>query len=530
MASKDEELQALIDSLRSQLAEQRTLIKKKDQELLKALQENERLRHQLNQLLQEHFGVKSEKGKHLKELFDEAQRPDNTQEIESTEALISVAAHQRRLRAKPGRKPLPSHLPRLKKIYDLEEDQKTCACGCALTKIDELSREQLDIIPARVQVIQHVRYKYACKSCEQTIKTAQGPCMPIPKSMASPGLLAHLAVSKFKDHLPLYRQEAIFKRMGIELARNTTALWLIKMATVLKPLYNLGQENIIDYDVAYADETRVQVLEEPGRKAEDKAYMWCFIGGTESKRFVLYHYNPSRAHTVIENLLGDFKGYLHCDGFAGYDAYAADHPVKLVGCWMHARRDFFKIVRSTKQPGLAATAVGHIKKLYKIEEQMKNLGLTPTQRYAYRQTHSKPVLETFKAFLEEHFPKILPKSPIGEAFAYALNQWPKLIRYLEDGRLEIDNGLSERKMKPFVLGRKNWLFCQSVAGARAAEIIFSIIESCALHQIEPYAYLRFVLSQIPYAKTVEDLEALMPYNVKPEDLLIQPSDIYSNTS
>jgi transposase len=386
---------------------------------------------------------------------------------------------------------------------------------------EELS-EQLDIIPAKIQVLQHIKYKYTCKRCE-IIKTAKGPRSPIPKSIATPGLLAHVMVSKFKDHLPLYRQENIFRRADVDIPRNTLSLWAIKTAQALVPLYKLAQDMIIHYDVAYSDETRVQVLKEPGRKPEAKAYMWCFIGGSPEKRCVIYHYNISRAHTVLEDLLPGFSGYLHTDGFSAYGAYAVDHALKLVGCWMHCRRNFFEVARSTETKGLADLAIEKIGKLYEIEDRMREEKFSFDKRYEYRQLHSKPLLKEFESFLDEHMDKILPKSPLAQAFTYAVNQWPKLIRYIEDGRLEIDNGLSERKIKPFVIGRKNWMFCHSIPGARAAEILFSIIETCDLHGVEPYAYLRYVLTKLPYAKTVADLECLMPFNVKAEQLIITPN-------
>lgn len=516
-------LQSIIANLRTELLEKNQQLAEKEKELALLYEENEKLRYRLNQLLQDKFGSKSEKDKNPEqETFDEAASPDNVEEIENIEKGISVAAHTR----KPGRKPLPNHLPRIQKIYDLTDEEKTCTCGHRLTKIGEETNEQVDIIPAKVQVIQHVKYKYACKHCEETIATAKGPRLPIPKSIASPGLLAHIAVSKFKDHLPLYRMETIFRRMGIELARNTTSLWMIRMAEVLKPLYKLGQDSIINYDVAYADETKVQVLKEPNRKAEDKSYMWCFIGGAPKQEFVLYHYNVSRAHTVIEDILEDFSGYLHCDGFGGYAAYAGDHGVILLGCWMHCRRGFFEVTRHTKSKGLADMAVKKIAKLYRIEEAMKKQQLKVQERYDYRQEHSQPIITDFKSFLDDNHNKVLPQSPLGKAFTYAINQWPKLINFLKDGRLEIDNGLTERKIKPFVMGRKAWLFCQSIAGVRAAEVIFSIIETCEIHGVEPYAYLRYVLTEIPYARTIEEIERLLPYNIEPQKLVI---DLY-NTS
>jgi len=241
--------------------------------------------------------------------------------------------------------------------------------------------------------------------------------------------------------------------------------------------------------------------------------MWCFIGGPPDKRSIMYHYDPGRAHTVIEHGLEDFSGYLHCDGFSAYDSYAIDHEVKLVGCWMHARRRFAEIVKLTTSKGLAHKAIAMIASLYRIESHIKQHDYTPEQTYQYRIQHAKPKLDTIKQWLDANVNKVLPKSPLGQAIAYCRNQWHKLTRYLDDGRLEIDNGLSERKIKPFVIGRKNWMFCNSVAGARAAEIIYSLIETCQMHGIEPYAWLRYVLAKLPSLSTEVQLQLCLPFNI-----------------
>ena len=475
------------------------------------------LRQELALARQRHYGRKSEKqigGEHQLDLFDEAQLPDNTPPLDDEEeTTIIVPAHQRKKR---GRRPLPKDLPRIQVIHDLSEQEKICTCGCLLTKIGEEKTEQLDIIPATVQVIETIHYKYACKTCEGHVKAALVPKQPIPGSIATSGLLAYVLVSKFKDHLPLYRQESIFKRMGVDVPRNTLSHWVIKCGHLLLPLYQLLVDTITDYDVTYADETKVQVLKEAGRSPQSESYMWCFIGGNPERRAIVYHYNPSRSHTVIETLLDGLHGKLHCDGFSGYDTYATDHEVQLVGCWMHARRKFAELVKATKSKGLAHHAISLIAKLYHVEKQIKMNELTHEQTYAYRQTHAIPILEKFKQCLEKHHTQVLPKSPLGKAIYYCLHQWPKLIRYLEDGRLEIDNGRSERAIKPFVIGRKNWMFSNSVAGAKAAEVIYSLIETCQCHQIEPYAYLRYVLKKIPTMNTVNELETLLPYQIDPK--------------
>ena len=289
---------------------------------------------------------------------------------------------------------------------------------------------------------------------------------------------------------------------------------MIKSSQLLRPLYLCLQYEITHYDVAYADETRLQVLKEPDRAAQTSSFMWCFIGGPPKRRSVMYHYNPTRAHTVLEQQLEGFRGYLHCDGYGGYDAFAIVHAVKLQGCWMHARRKFHEITKVVKSSGLAHKAVAIIAKLYKVEKDIKALKLAPDDIKAHRLKHSQPILDKFRQFIEQNKPKVLPKSPLGKAFTYADNQWPTLVRFLEDGRLDIDNGLTERAIKPFVIGRKNFLFCNSVAGAQAAEIIYSLIETCKLHQVEPYRYLREVFTRLPAMTTLEEVETLLPFNIQ----------------
>ncbi len=506
-----EELQKIILQMRSELAQTK-------QELASKHQVIEKLRHQLNNALRQRYGRKSEKNPDQLSLFDEIKTPDNIEEIEEAEEEISVAGHKRK---KAGRKGLSKDLPRIQCIHDLSDEEKICGCGHQMVKIGEEISEQLDIIPAKTQVIQHIKLKYACKPCQGNVKQAKAPKHPIPQSVASPGLLAHIAVSKFCDHLPLYRQESILQRMGVEIARNTLSLWMIRIAELFRPLYKLLHDNLVTYDIAYADETRTQVLKEDGRPAEAQSYMWCFIGGPPDKRSIIYHYNQSRAHTVILDMLDGFSGALHCDGYGGYDTYArVTENIKLIACWMHCRRKFYEVAKSSKKKGLADKSVKKIAKLYRIEKEMKEQHLTADDVYQYRQEHAKPLLEEFKLWLDENSKKAPPQSPLGQAFTYALNQWDKLIRYVDDGRLEMDNGLSERQIKPFVIGRKNWLFYNSVAGVKAAEVIYSIIESAKANNLEPYTYLRSLLTHLPNITTEKELEALLPYNITPNKMLI----------
>jgi hypothetical protein len=362
-------------------------------------------------------------------------------------------------------------------------------------------------------VLVHIREKWACKGCQDTIKTAKLPKHPIPKSMASPGLLAHVVVCKYEDHLPLYRQENILQRIGIDIPRSTLSHWMIKCGDLLTPLVKLMHTIIQAYDIAYADETPVQVLKEKDRAASKKSMMWYFSGGTPEQRCVIYEYHPTREGAVSRNFFEDFKGYLHCDGYSGYEKLFATQQVTHVACWAHARRKFMAIVKSSKNPsGVAVLMLNLIKKLYKLEKQCKELGLTPEEIYKQRQEHAKPVLLTIKKSLDEYSLKAPPQSAIAKAMNYMLNQWDSLMIYITDGRLEIDNNASERGIKTFVIGRKNWLFFDQPEGAAAGAVIYSLIQTCKLHGVEPYAYFRHVLATLPTTTSDEQRIALLPFN------------------
>jgi transposase len=442
-------------------------------------------------------------------LFNEAELsfPEETQEVTEVQT-VTVNTHTRK---KTGRKPLPQDLPRIRREYDLTDAEKQCICGSHLQVIGEDISEQLEIIPAQMFVIEHVKKKYACKACSDTIKSAAAPKQAIPKSIAGPGLLAHILVSKFCDHLPLYRQETILKRIGIEITRASLCNWVTRCGELVAPLIALMQHNINCYDVAYSDETVLQVLKESGRQPTQKSYMWLFGGGAPSQFCWVYQYHPGRATPIPQHFFEDFTGFIHVDGYAGYHELTTQ-AISLVGCMAHARRKFFEITQATtKKKGLAHWAIAHIAKLYAIEKHAKASHLTTDEIYNLRQEKSKPLLDEFKVWLDGNLRHVPPKSPIGKAIQYSLNQWHKLVTYLNDGRLEIDNNRAERSIKPFVIGRKNWLFSDTSRGAHASANMFSLIETCKEHRIEPYAYLRYVLTQIPNAKSTQELEQLLPY-------------------
>ncbi len=464
------------------------------------------------------FANKSEKGNpNQASLFDEAELPAHPEKILAAEEEITIASYTRT--KTPGRKPLPADLPRVPRIYDLPEDEKTCHCGSELTHIKDEKSEQLEIIPAKIYVIEHIRKKYACKQCEETIKTAPKPMAPIPRSIAASGLLSHVLVSKFQDHLPLFRQEQILRRIGVDIPRATLSLWVIKCAELMMPFMKLFHDRILSFDVSFADETTIQVIKEPNKGIASKKFIWLFAGGPPDQFVFYYHYHPSRSHHVVEEFFDDYSGYLHCDGYPGYDALASkNREIKLVGCLYHARRKFVEVAKlAPNKEGVAAFIIKLIAMLAHIEESIKEL--SAEDKYQTRLEKSKPILKQIQRYLQDNQPTIPPKSLLGQAVSYTLNQWPKIMTYLEDGRLEISNNRSERAIKPFVIGRKGWLFAYSVAGANAGATIYSVIETCKYHNIEPYDYLRYVLQALPQCQTIEDYEALLPYNINKELLV-----------
>jgi len=490
------------------LLEQAAILFKRDQEI-------SALEFRIAKLLAEKYGRRTETFPHPQQndLFDEA--IISREEISIVEALeqeIQVASFTRK---KSGRKPLPDFFPREEIIYDLSENEKQCSCGCALTEIGSDKSEQLDIIPAVFKVLVHVRKKYACKACEENVQIAALPVMPIPKSIAAPSLLAHVLVCKYADHLPLYRQENILQRSGVDIARSTMSHWVIKCAALLKPLVTLMRIKINQHDVAYADETTLQVLKEKDRTAESKSYMWYFAGGPIEKRCIVYEYHPTRAAKIAQVFFENYQGYLHCDGYAGYEALFLNEKIIGVGCWAHARRKFAAIVKANKKnPGFAQEALNIMQKVYHLEKIAKEAAYNLEQIQVMRDTRAKPILEDLKARLELKISLASPGSPISDAMKYTLKQWPKLMNYLKDPRLEIDNNASERAIKHFAVGRKNWLFSDSIDGAHAGAIIYSLLETCRAHKVEPFTYFKAVLNKLPTIdNTPEALEALLPFNL-----------------
>lgn len=464
------------------------------------------------------YGSSSEKSADQHDMFNEAELVDMATQLPAdAELAVDIKAPPPVSKQKKGRKPLPKDLPRVRIEHDLDEADKVCSCGCQRKVIGEECSEQLDIIPAKIQVLVHARLKYACPSCEEGVQTAPLPAQPIPKSNASAGLLAHIATQKYQDALPLYRQEIILARSGVDIPRSTLANWMIKAGELIQPMINLLSEQQLSYPVLHCDETTVQVLNEPGKKPDSTSYMWVRVGGPPTQPIRLFHYADSRKGDVVSDLLTGFSGYLQTDDYAGYNAVAASKNITQLGCWAHARRKFIEAQKANPKhkAGKAALAINLIAKLYAIEKEIQPL--TDEERYQARQQQSVPVLEKIKQWLDKSLSNTVPRGSLGKALNYLNKNWQKLTVYTQDGRLNIDNNPAENAIRPFVVGRKNWLFSATVQGAKSSANLYSLIETAKANQLEPYAYLRRVFDELPTAKTIDDVEALFPWNVRLQD-------------
>ena len=486
---------------------------------------NEFLEEQMRLFRATLYGRKSERSADYNKdqlyIFNEAEEiVRETSEEEEKASEITVPAHTRK---KSGRRPIPEGLPREEVVHDLREDEKVCECGTGLSRIGDEVSEKLDIVPAKIRVIKHIRYKYACRSCEGVeseagaVRIAQLPPQLSPQGIATEGLLAYTLISKFADALPFYRQERIFERIGVEINRATMANWAIHVGQKCEPLIDLLWREIRSGPLINMDETPVQVMNEPGRSNTSKSYMWIFRGGDTVRPALIFRYDPSRSgHFLIKELDG-YAGYIQTDGYSGYNALGSRSGIVHVGCWAHVRRKFIEVVKARekagKKKGYADLALTYIQQLYAIEKDADIRGLATEGRYSLRQEKAVPVLVQFKLWLHDLAPKTPPQGLLGKAVSYALNQWERLESYTLDGLLRPDNNLAENAIRPFVVGRKNWLFAGHPRGAEASATIYSLIETAKANDLEPYRYLRYMFERLPLAESEADYKALLPQYV-----------------
>jgi transposase len=410
-----------------------------------------------------------------------------------------------------GRQRLPEHLPRKRVVYDLSESERQCPqCHGELKHIGEEVSERLEYIPASLHVIEEVCPKYACdKGC--TVITAQKPMQPIEKGLPGPGLLAHVVVSKYGDHLPLYRQEGMFEREGVKLSRSTMCDWMGRCAELVSPLYEVMKERVVSGKIMQTDDTPVGVLD-PALPRTRIGRIWTYVGD-DKHPYTVYDYTQTRSRDGPVEFMRDFNGYLQADAYSGYETLYEDkkRDVTEVACWAHARRKFFEAQSSDLMRSMIMLA--YIRLLYDVEREAKEMKLQGDGRLALRQAKSVPILDDIKAYLEREQPNVLPKSPEGQAIAYTLSNWEALIRYCEDGDLEIDNNGAERSLRGIAVGRKNWLFFGSDNGGQTTAILTSFVATCKRLQINPFTYLRDVFDRIS-AHPVNRLRELLPDNWK----------------
>ena len=533
------EMKQLIAEQNKALTEKEAIIKAKDTEIA-ALNDREEalvkakdieiavLTDRVASLLLALYGKKSEKLKLAEEppIFDEPNlTPEEQAEAEAVDAEITIASHTRKRPSRAGipiDRKLPEALERIPQVYDLPEAEKICACGGCLHYIGDECSEKLEIIPAQIRVIVITRKKYACRACTDGIKTAEAPPVLIPKSIVTPALLAHVIIAKYEDHLPLYRQEAMWKRLGIDLARQTLCNWVLKAAEAFEPLMPVLQSELLSQGYVQVDETPVQIMEANKVRLSKKAYMWVIYSGPYPKVGVIYKFAMDRSAANPNVFFENYRGYLQTDGYSGYNNIKKQDGVKGLVCWAHARRKFVDIVKKTKQVGAAHYAVDVIAKLYKIEKEI-SANSTPEKIVEIRQAKSKPILEAFLIWLKER--NALPKGPLGTAINYCLDRWDELMVYLEDGRLNIDNNYCENIIRPFTLGRKNWLFMGNERGGKAAATLYSLINTCKLNKINTLEYLTCLITELPKInpKNKDELKNLLPQYYCPgtsKDLLI----------
>lgn len=491
-------------------------IEEKDALIRALFEENAQLKQQYFRVLeqfklaqQRHFARSSESNILQMELqFDEAEAvaPEALPEEDST---ITVSY----TRGKPKRRTLPADLPREVIEHDIPEHDKQCVCGCIKQRIGEEITEQLEIIPAVLKVIAHVRPKYACNRCDEGVSIAPMPKLFLPKSMATPSLVAHTLISKYQDHLPLYRQEKIWQRMGVDMPRNTVCGWIMAAAEVCMPMRDALISCMLQSNYVQADETPVQVMDEPNRKNTSTSYMWVYRTAKPDKKVIVFDYRETRQARWPKEILSGFKGYLQTDGYNGYDWLDDDPDIIRLGCMSHARRPFAELVKLAKTTGKSHQAVAYFQKLYAIEKIARDAQYSPEQRYALRLERSKPILDEMKIWIERSLRHAVPQSKLEVALNYMNQRWQQLINFLLDGALEIDNNGIENQIRPFAVGRKNWLFSGSPRGAHASALFYSLIATAIANECNPFDYLRHLCENIRLCKTPDDYIQLLPFNL-----------------
>lgn len=434
---------------------------------------------------------------------------------------VKVKSHTRK---KGGKRKLPEFIPRIEIEHDIPEKDKQCECGHNKTCIGKEESEKLDIIPAKIRVEKHIRYKYACKHCEGldskkgAVQIAPLPPQLIPQGTATPGLVSYIIAGKYIDGTPLYRLEKIFSRIGVDISRQTMCNWLMHVHKKSSNLINMMWDDLLKYPLIGIDETHVQVLSEPGRKNTTKSYMWVFRGAGNSPPMILFRYQATRSPVFVEKLLEHYKGTIQTDDYGGYHKTGQKENITHAGCWAHARRKFFDAEKACGKNDFLTEVLLLIAKLYAVEKDIREKELTAVKILSEREKRSRPVIEEIFQKLENKYGTIPESGNISKAIRYALDNRAMLMVYLDNPVVPIDNNLVENAIRPFAVGRKNWLFSGSPRGADASAGFYSLIESAKSNGLEPYWYLRYLYTKLPFTENADDLRKLLPYVVTMEQI------------
>ena len=503
-----EQLRELSAELIAKIAQQSQMIAAQGSDILYRQAKIDKLTHELTTLKRWKFGRSSEQLNETQiSLIEETIEVDIAAIEQELQELAPAAKPPTQPRQQPKRAALPAGLPRVDIHH--EPDSTTCGCGCQLKRIGEDVSEKLDYTPGVFTVEQHIRGKWACAQCETLIQ-APVPAQIIDKGIPTAGLLAQVLVAKYSDHLPLYRQERIFGRAGLALARSTLAQWVGICGVQLQPLVDALKGEILSHSVLHADETPVQMLK-PGNKKTHRAYLWAYAPGAfEDLKAVVYDFCESRAGEHARTFLGEWRGSLVCDDYAGYKCGFVS-GITEVGCMAHSRRKFFDLHVSSKSQ-IAGQACTYISQLYDVERDARHLNTA--ERLQIRQAKSKPLVDAFKEWMLLQRQKITDGSATAKALDYSLKRWGPLTQFLDDGQLPIDNNWIENQIRPIAIGRNNWLFAGSLRAGQRAAAVMSLIQSAKLNGHDPYAYLKDVLARLPTHKN-SLIEELLPHRWQP---------------
>ena len=508
LLQENNQLKTNVVSLEEKLTESKSTQATQQQQITNLLEQIKLMRHRT-------FGTKSEANLLQQSLFDEIGVADQTPLEPDTQTIT----YTRKKKGQGHWVVLAEGLEQVEIILDIDEADRHCpCCDKERSKMGEEVSERLITIPAKIKVERTIRPQYVCKNpqCdENTIVIQTLPPRILTKSYASPSIIADILTKKYIEHMPLYRQQQSWKRVGVKLPRNTMCNWLMTLAKECSPLYQLLREHAIHYNILYIDETTGQVLGEPGRDNRKKSYIWAYRGGPPDQPVVYYEYQESRSAEHPMRFLKDYSGVVLTDAYTGYDWIDAEAGFRLIHvfCMSHARRNFADIVKITKTEGYAHQAISYFEKLYAVEKTAREQNLTPAARFYLRLTEAKPVLYQLFTFLEETLPKANPNGKLGKAISYMLQRKEGFYAYLTDGRLEIDNNLLENQIRPFALGRKNWLFLGSPRGAEAACMFYTLLQTAIANGLDPRQYLTDMLEQLPYCQTKDDYKRLLPWRI-----------------